>query len=385
MNTPIYLDYNATTPLADGVLDRMLPWMSASFWNASSSHGGGQLAARAVDEARQILAQLIDARPGEVVWTSGATESDNLALKGVIEFADPRRRRLVTIATEHKAVLDTADWLATTGVSVTILPVEPDGTLDLRLLEDALKADDVALVSVMAANNETGVVSDLAAIADVAHAHGALVHTDATQIVGKLPFRVSEARVDLASISAHKMYGPKGVGALFVSRRVEVASTMHGGGHERGMRSGTLNVPGIVGMGEAAAICAATLADEAIRQSSLRSTLVEALAEQIEGVYETTTVSARLPNTASVRFVGADAEALMVNTPEIAVSSGSACTALVPVPSHVLLAMGLDSIEAAECLRFSLGRSTTVRDVEAAVAALSRSVARVRDLARSDR
>lgn len=382
MNAPIYLDHNATTPLDAGVLDRMLPWMTEAYWNASSSHEGGRLAARAVDEARQLVAHLVGARPGEIVWTSGATEADNLALKGVLEVAGSDRNRLVTVATEHKAVLDTAEWLAARGAAVTILPVEGDGTLDLRRLEDALATDDVALVSVMAANNETGVISDLAAISDLAHARGALVHTDATQVIGKLPFQVSDTGIDLASMSAHKMYGPKGVGALFVSRRVVVAPMMHGGGHERGMRSGTLNVPAIVGMGEAAAICRQSSADEATRQSELRLLLVEALVRRISDVHETTTAIERLPNTASVRFVGADAEAVMVNAPEVAVSSGSACTALVPAPSHVLVAMGLDPIAAGECLRFSLGRTTRVADVESAVTSIERSVGRVREFER---
>lgn len=382
MNAPIYLDHNATTPLDAGVLDRMLPWMTEAYWNASSSHEGGRLAARAVDEARQLIAQLVGARPGEIVWTSGATEADNLALKGVLEVAGPDRNRLVTVATEHKAVLDTAEWLAARGVAVTILPVEGDGTLDLRRLEDALATEDVALVSVMAANNETGVISDLAAISDLAHARGALVHTDATQLIGKLPFQVSDTGIDLASMSAHKMYGPKGIGALFVSRRVDVAPMMHGGGHERGMRSGTLNVPAIVGMGEAAAVCMQSSADEATRQSELRLLLVEALVRRISDVHETTTAIERLPNTASVRFVGADAEAVMVNAPEVAVSSGSACTALVPAPSHVLVAMGLDPVAASECLRFSLGRTTRVADVECAVTSIERSVGRVREFER---
>ncbi len=382
MSAPIYLDHNATTPLDAGVLDRMLPWMREAYWNASSSHEGGRLAARAVDEARQLVAHLVGARPGEIVWTSGATEADNLALKGVLEVADPDRNRLVTVATEHKAVLDTAEWLEARGAAVTILPVEGDGTLDLRRLEDALANEDVALVSVMAANNETGVISDLAAISDLAHARGALVHTDATQLIGKLPFQVSDMGIDLASMSAHKMYGPKGIGALFVSRRVEVAPMMHGGGHERGMRSGTLNVPAIVGMGEAAAICMQSSAEEAPRQSELRLLLVEALVRRIPDVHETTTAIERLPNTASIRFVGADAEAVMVNAPEVAVSSGSACTALVPAPSHVLVAMGLDPIAAGECLRFSLGRTTRVTDVESAVTLIERSVGRVRELER---
>lgn len=380
MSALIYLDHNATTPLDDHVLERMLPWLTDRFWNAASSHSGGQVAASAVEAARDAMAGLIGARAGEIVWTSGATEADNLALKGVLEMAAHGRRRLVTVATEHKAVLDTAGWLASHGSPVTVLPVGSDGSLDVEQLSDTLAGDDVALVSVMAANNETGVIADLATISAVAHERGALVHTDATQAVGKVAFNVSQLEVDLASMSAHKIYGPKGVGALFVSRRVAVAATMHGGGHERGMRSGTLNVPGIVGMGEAAQICLRTSDDEARRQAGLRSLLVRELQKRLLDVVETTTVPQRLSNTASLRFVGADAEAVMVNAPEVAVSAGSACTALVPSPSHVLLAMGLGPSAASECLRFSLGRSTTEADIEAAVTSVERAVTRVREL-----
>lgn len=380
MTELIYLDNNATTPLDPAVLERMLPWMTDRFWNASSAHLGGQGAAQAVDIARHAVGALIGSRPGEIVWTSGATEADNLALKGVLELAPARRRRLVTLATEHKAILDTADWLVGRGNPVTIVPVERDGTPDLARLDEALVRDDVALVSVMAANNETGVMVDLDYVAELAHAHGALLHTDATQLVGKLPFDVARSGVDLASISSHKMYGPKGVGALFVSRRVEVAPQIHGGGHERGARSGTLNVPAIVGFGVAADITSGLDPAEAHRQVGLRDRLLNSLRERLSDVTETTTAPSRLPNTLSVRFHGADAEAVMVNAPGVAVSSGSACTALTPEPSHVLRAMGLDATSASECLRLSLGRTTTELDIDVAVLAIEGAVHRVRRL-----
>jgi len=380
MNVPIYLDHNATTPLDSRVLERMMPWMTEGFWNASSSHAGGRLAAKAVEDARRQVAALLGARASEIVITSGATEANNLALKGVLQLAGIQRNRLVTFATEHKAVLDTAEWLATTGTEVTVLPVNTDGTIDLCHLEEQLAPGNVGLVSVMAANNETGVLADLTAISDLAHHYGALVHTDATQRIGKLSFRVPEARVDLASMSAHKMYGPKGVGALFVSRRVELLPMMHGGGHERGMRSGTLNVPAIVGMGEAAAICMESVEVEADRQCALRTQLTKAITSRIPNAWETTATGNRLPNTANLRFEGADAEAVMANAPDVAISSGSACTSLVPTPSHVLMAMGFDPSAASECLRFSLGRTTTALEIDAAVTSIERSVRRVREL-----
>jgi cysteine desulfurase len=380
MSDLIYLDHNATTPMDPEVLDSMLPWLTDRFWNASSSHAGGRQAADAVDEARALVADLVGARPGEVVWTSGATEADNLAIKGALEAAPSGRDRLITFSTEHKAVLDAAEWVASTGRPVTELPVHPDGTIDLAALEDALALNDVALVSVMAANNETGVITDLAGVADRAHAHGAMVHTDATQMIGREAFDIRELDVDLASMSGHKMYGPKGIGALFVSRRVRLQPITHGGGHERGMRSGTLNVPGIVGMGKAAAVAKQLLADEPAREAALRDRLVAELIARVSGIASSTAATQCLCNTASLRFVGADAEAVMVNAPDLAISSGSACTALVPAPSHVLLAMGMDSTAANECLRFSLGRGTRQADIDTAIEQIEVAVDRVRDL-----
>lgn len=374
----IYLDYNATTPVDERVVDAMLPWLTTTFWNAASAHAGGRVAADAVEAARSDLAALIGARRGEIVWTSGATEANNLALLGAVAAAPAARRRLITTAVEHKAVLDVANYLRSSGASVTVLPVDRLGRVGLDDLEEELRRGDTAVVSVMAANNETGVLADLVPIAKLVHEHGGLLHTDATQIVGKLPFDVQAAGVDLASVSAHKLYGPKGVGALFVGRRVRLDPITHGGGHERGLRSGTLNVPGIVGFGRAASL--ALSADHADRLGQLRDRLTRALTNQVSDVEVMGEDAAKLPNTVNLRFVGADAEAVMANAPEVMVSSGSACTALTPEPSHVLLAMGLDRTASTECLRISVGRPTLEREVDDAAEMLAAAVRRVRAL-----
>lgn len=376
----IYLDYNATTPVEPAVLDQMLPWMSERFWNAASSHLGGQQAAEAVDHARGQVAHLVGARRGEIVWTSGATEANNLALKGTAEIAPSGRRRVVTFATEHKAVLDTVDWLSSVGVPTTILPVRSDGSIPLDELEATLQARDVAVVSAMAANNETGVLADLERLAALVHEHGALLHSDATQLVGKLPFDVNDCGVDLASMTAHKLYGPKGIGALFVSRRVHLAPIMHGGGHELGRRSGTVNVPGAVGFGAAAACAQQVLEQEAPRQALLRDRLVRELSDRLDGVSQTTMTSTRLPNTANLRFTGVDAEALLANVPTLAISTGSACTSSAPAPSHVLTSMGLVHEAALECVRISVGRPTSDSDIDVAIDTIADAVDRLRGL-----
>jgi cysteine desulfurase len=374
----IYLDFNATTPVHPAVLEAMLPWFSDCFWNPASNHGGGRVANDTVAVARGRVASLIGARPSEIVWTSGATEANNLALKGVVEAAPVDRRGVVTVATEHKAVLDTVEWLAGQGVRVTVLPVADDGSISLEHLHGALASGDTAVVSIMAANNETGVIADLAAIAAVVHEHGALLHSDATQAVGRVPFDVQSLGVDLASMSAHKLYGPKGVGALFVSRQVELAPTIHGGGHERGLRSGTLNAAGIVGFGAAAELTSTDLQKEAERQRELLDHLLELLRTTTDDLEVVAPEAVRLPGTANIRATGADAEAVMANAPTVAVSSGSACTSLVPAPSHVLRAMGYSNEAALECLRISVGRPTTEQDVEEAARLLSSAIARVR-------
>lgn len=379
MDRPIYLDYNATTPLAPEVLAEMLPWMTEQFWNAASSHHGGRSAAAAVERARRQLADLVHCSPRDLVWTSGSTEANNLALIGSTENAKPGSRVLVA-ATEHKAVLDTAHSLERRGFQVGEIPVDGDGLVHVGELKRLLD-DSVVLVSVMLANNETGVIQPLRELAVVAHEVGAVVHTDATQAVGKLQVDLELLGVDLASMSAHKFYGPKGVGALYIRRGVQVAPQMHGGGHEQGHRSGTLNVPAIVGMGAAAALAAASLTDgEAARLAELVDYLVARLSAILPDIRVVASDSPRLPNTVNVRFIGADAEAIMANAPVVMVSSGSACTSNVPEPSHVLQAMGLPQADAYECLRFSVGRGTTKPLIDEAVEELARAVGRVRHL-----
>jgi cysteine desulfurase len=375
----IYLDYNATTPVAPEVLEAMMPWFSENFWNAASAHGPGMTAAAAVDRARQQVAAAIGARSSEIVFTSGASEANNLALKGVMRMASPSRTRVLVGATEHKAVLDTADWLATQGFTVETIPAGESGAVEVGTLLPMLD-DSVAIVSVMLANNETGVIAPIADLAAAAHNVGAVFHTDATQALGRIPVDVRVLGVDLASFSAHKLYGPKGVGALFVGRRHSLETQVHGGGHERGFRSGTLNVPGIVGFGAAAERSTSNASAEALRQSELVERLLARLAEQVADFEVVASRSDRLPNTANVHFKGADAEAVMANTPQLAVSSGSACTSSIPTPSHVLRAMGMSDEVAYECVRISVGAPTTVEDVDQAAAALAAAVNRVRSM-----
>lgn len=379
MSGLVYLDYNATTPVAPEVLEAMLPWFSERFWNAASSHGPGMTAAEGVDRARQQVAASVGAAPSEVVFTSGASEANNLALKGVMRMAPSSRTRVLVGATEHKAVLDAADWLGTQGLDVETIPVGESGAVDLGTLLPLLD-DSVAIVSVMLANNETGVISPIADLAAAAHDVGAVFHTDATQALGRIPVDVRGLGVDLASFSAHKLYGPKGVGALVVGRRTPVEAQVHGGGHERGLRSGTLNVPGIVGFGAAAELAVGDVSAEASRQRDLVERLRSGLGARLDGVELIAAGAARLPNTVNLRFGGADAEAVMANAPGIAVSSGSACTSSIPTPSHVLRAMGMSDDAAYECIRFSAGRPTSLADIDHAVSSVAAAVERVRSL-----
>jgi cysteine desulfurase len=376
---PIYLDYNATTPVDSRVLDAMLPWFTDRFWNAASAHGAGESARLAVEVARSQTAELIGARRRELVFTSGSTEANNLALKGLAATRPHGRDTVLVSAIEHKAVIDTANWLATQGLRLRVIPVDADGRLDLDALQSQLDGR-VLLVSLMFANNETGVVQPVAEAASLAHDAGALLHTDATQAVGKVPVDVTELNVDLLSLSAHKFYGPKGIGGLYVRRGIHLQEQLHGGGHEAGLRSGTLNVPGAVGMGAAANLSASELADEAVRVSELTTQLVHGLSSAIRGVTWLGGAKERLPNTACLRFAGADAEAVMANAPTVMVSSGSACTSRVPEPSHVLTAMGLSREEAYQCIRFSLGRGVTRDQITSSVAIFTSAVNRVRSL-----
>ena len=360
---PIYLDFNATTPVADDVLAAMLPWFSEQFGNASSIHAHGQQAADAVHRARAVIAETLSVPSNGLVFTSGATEANNLAIRGV-------SGRVVVPATEHKAVLDTAQSL-----DHSIVPVDQQGNLDLAQLDRA--AVGAGLISVMLANNETGVVHDLEAVVEIAHRHGCLVHSDATQAFGKMDVDLVALGVDLASVSAHKAYGPKGVGVLYVRRGVMIDSVMTGGGHERGIRSGTLNVPAIVGFGVAAERVRPRT--EADRCRNLLDRFVEILGR----AGQVTTYSDHhkgLPNTLNMRLPGADAEAVIANSPGICISTGSACTAAIPEPSHVLVAMGVPPEHAFESVRISVGEPTTVTDVESGARMLADAAGRVRSL-----
>ena len=384
----IYLDHHATTPVDARVLETMLPFFTERFGNAASrQHRFGWEANDAVERARKQVASLIGAGSKDVVFTSGATEANNLAIKSAAEARRVHGDHLVTVATEHKAVLDPLKHLESEGWRVTVLPVKSSGLVDLAELEAAITSR-TTLVSVMAANNEIGVLQPIKQAAALAHAKGAWFHTDAVQAVGKVPFDVDALDVDLVSITAHKIYGPKGIGALYVrrpstslrasNRGVKIAAQIDGGGHERGMRSGTLNVPGIAGFGRAAELAQAELSSEATRVTGLRDRLLDAL-RATDGMTVNGTLDARLPGNLNVSFDGIDGEALLVSLDDIAVSSGAACTAA--EPSHVLVALGLSKDRALASLRFGLGRTTTAADVDYAARKVSNVVARLRAMA----
>ena len=387
----IYLDNNATTRIDPRVLNTMMPFLTDNFANASSTHPFGVSAHEAVKRARQQVADLLGCETHELVFTSGATEAINLAIKGVAESYAHQGRHIVTVQTEHKAVLDVCHYLETRGFTVTYLPVQANGLLDLSEVKAAIGPGTI-LVSVMLVNNETGVIQPICEIAQMAHEAGALFMTDATQAVGKMALDVDALDVDLLAFSAHKFYGPKGVGGLFVRQRrsrsdqrpaggsakVKLEAILHGGGHERGLRSGTLNVPGIVGMGKAAELFESQAA-EAARTVALRDRL-EAELLTIPGTSVNGDVANRLYTTTNIRFEGCDSDALIMGLDSIAVSNGSACTAASIDPSHVLLAMGLSETEAFSCLRFSLGRFTTDADITATVEAVRSVVEELRAL-----
>jgi cysteine desulfurase len=379
----IYMDYHATTPVDPEVVQVMVPYFNEKFGNAASrQHQIGWEAQKAVDRARTEVAALIGADAKEIVWTSGATEANNLALKGLADVVRPGRDQFVTIATEHKSVLDTCKRLERQGCAVSVLDVERDGSIDLDRLRGAV-TERTAAVSIAAANNEIGVVAPLAAIAAIAHEKGALLHTDAVQAVAKIPFDVNAASVDLASLTAHKLYGPKGAGALYVRRknpRVMITPLIEGGGQERGMRSGTLNVPGIVGFGAAASLALRYMDDECVRLLRLRSQLADGLRRVVPDLIVNGDLDARLPGNLNVSFPGVDGEALLVSLCEdLAISSGAACSAA--EPSHVLKALGRSTELALASLRFGLGRWTTEEEVDFAVKRVGETVARLRTMA----
>ena len=382
MNLPIYLDNNATTPMDPRVLEAMLPYFTQKFGNAASrNHHFGWLAEEGVDYAREQVAKLIGASEKEIIFTSGATESDNLAIKGVFEMYKEKGNHIITAVTEHKAVLDACKHVEKLGGKVTYLPVKEDGLVDLVALEAAMTPETI-LVSIMYGNNEIGVIQPVREIADIAHKHGALFMTDATQAVGKIPVDVNRDGIDLLALSAHKMYGPKGVGALYVRRkgpRVKVTAQMDGGGHERGMRSGTLNVPGIVGLGKACEIALNEMESEAARLSAMRDRLQRELTT-LEESYVNGNQEHRLPHTANISFKYVEGEGLMMAMKDLAVSSGSACTSASLEPSYVLKSLGLSDDLAHSSIRFGLGRFTTDEEVDYAIEVTRKAVTHLREL-----
>jgi cysteine desulfurase len=380
---PIYLDYHATTPTDERVLEAMLPYFREHFGNAASrNHSFGWVAEEAVEKARKQIASLINASPKEIVFTSGATESNNLAIKGVAEMYAEKGNHIITAATEHKAVLDTCKRLEKRGCQVTYLPVRPDGLIDLDQLRDSI-TDKTILVSIMYGNNEIGTVQDIRTIGQICHEKGVLFHTDATQAVGKIPVDVQADNIDLLSCTAHKMYGPKGVGALYVRRknpRVQLTAQMDGGGHERGMRSGTLNVPGIVGFGKAAELCQQLLPEEMARMQRLRDKLKDGILAQLDEVYINGTMERRLPHNLNISFAYVEGESLLMGINDIAVSSGSACTSATLEPSYVLKALGAGDDLAHSSIRFGLGRFTTEEEIDYTIGKVVEVVRKLREL-----
>jgi cysteine desulfurase len=382
MKIPIYMDNHATTPVDPRVLEAMLPYLRDEYGNAASkSHPFGWRAEAAVEEAREQVARLIGASPKEIVFTSGATESDNLAVKGAAEFLAGKGKHVITLATEHKAVLDSVHALERRGWQATILGVGQDGLVDLGALKAAIRPDTV-LVSVMHASNETGVLQPIAEIGAMTRAAGVVFHCDAVQSAGKVPFDVDQAQVDLASMSAHKMYGPKGVGALYVRRkpRVRLVTQMDGGGHERGFRSGTLNVPGIVGFGAACELARRERDAEAVRVLALRERLRAGLEAQLDLVTVNGSLTHRLPGNLNMSFAYVEGEAMMMAIKDVAVSSGSACTSASLEPSYVLRAMGVGDDMAHSSIRFGLGRFTTEEEVDYTIRLVVEKVKKLRDM-----
>jgi cysteine desulfurase len=378
---PIYLDYSATTPVDPRVAEKMIPWLTQNFGNpASRSHQFGWDAEAAVEEARANVAALVNCDPRELVWTSGATESINLALKGAAHFYKDKGRHLVTVGTEHKATLDTMRELEREGFEVTYLDVLPNGLLDLAAFEAALRPGTI-VASVMSVNNEIGVIQDVAAIGEMCRKRGVIFHVDAAQATGKVPIDLATLKVDLMSFCAHKTYGPKGIGALYVRRkpRVRIEAQVHGGGHERGMRSGTLPTHQIVGMGEAFRLARLEMATDSDRVRSLRDRLWQGLS-QIEEVYVNGDMEHRVPHNLNVSFNFVEGESLIMAIKDVAVSSGSACTSASLEPSYVLRALGRSDELAHSSIRFTVGRFTTAEEIDYTVDLLKRKIAKLREL-----
>jgi cysteine desulfurase len=381
MLMPIYLDYSATTPVDDRVVDKMLPYLRQNFGNpASRSHAYGWDAEKAVEDARIEVAKLVGCDEKEIVWTSGATESINLAIKGAAHFYKDKGKHIITVKTEHKATLDTVRELEREGFEATYLDVLPNGLIDFKVLEAAIRPDTI-LVSVMYVNNEIGVVQDIPAIGELCRSKGILFHVDSAQATGKVPVDLSALKVDLMSFSAHKTYGPKGVGALYVRRkpRVRIEAQMHGGGHERGMRSGTLPTHQIVGMGEAFRLARLEMGTENERVRMLRDRLMAGL-KAIPEIYVNGDIEQRVPHNLNVSFNFVEGESLMMGMKTIAVSSGSACTSASLEPSYVLRALGRSDELAHSSIRFSVGRFTTIEDVDHAIKVLNDKVGKLREM-----
>ena len=383
MKTPIYFDNHATTPVDPRVVDAMLPYFTQKFGNAASrNHSFGWEAEKAVDNARKQIADLIGATSKEIIFTSGATESDNLAIKGVAEMYAEKGNHIITAATEHKAVLDTCKKLEKHGYRVTYLPVKGDGLVDLDMLRETI-TDKTILITIMYANNEIGVIQPVKEIGKIAHEKGVLFHTDGVQATGKIPVNMIQDNIDLMSISAHKIYGPKGVGALYVRRkspRVQITAQMDGGGHERGMRSGTLNVPGIVGLGEACALCQREMPEESKRLRFLRDKLRNKLESELDEVFINGTMEHRLPHNLNMSFAYVEGESLLMGINDVAVSSGSACTSATLEPSYVLKALGVGDDLAHTSIRFGLGRFNTEEEVDYVAGRVTEVVRKLREL-----
>ena len=382
LKLPVYLDYSATTPVDPRVAVKMFTYLCDKFGNpASRSHAYGWEAEKAVEEARANVAAYINADPREIVWTSGATEADNLAVKGAAHFYKDKGKHLITVKTEHKAILDSMRHLEEEGFEVTYMDVQENGLLDLKALEAAIRPD-TTLVSVMGVNNEIGVIQDIAAIGELCRSKGVIFHCDATQAVGKMDLDMEKLKVDLMSLSGHKVYGPKGIGALYVRRkpRVRVEAQIHGGGHERGMRSGTLATHQIVGMGEAYRIMKLEQAEEMKRERRLRDRLLEGIRKNIPEIVINGDMEHRACTNLNVSFKYIEGESLMMAVKDLAVSSGSACTSASLEPSYVLKALGRDDELAHSSIRFTLGRFTTEEEIDFAIETLTREVARLREM-----
>jgi len=383
LKLPIYMDNHATTRCDPRVVEAMLPFFTETYGNAASrNHEFGWVAEQAVEEARVRIAKLIGATSKEIIFTSGATESDNLTIKGVAEMYREKGNHIITQQTEHKAVLDSCKRLEKHGFRVTYLPVQKDGRISLDELRAAMD-DQTILVTIMAANNEIGVLQPIREIGALCHERGVLFHTDGAQSLGKVPFNVSDDNVDLASISAHKLYGPKGVGALYVRRknpRVQLVAQIDGGGHERGMRSGTLNVPGIVGLGKACEIARMEMAEEAVRLAALRDRLKDAIMSQLDECYINGSMEHRLPGNINISFAYVEGESLLMGINDVAVSSGSACTSATIEPSYVLKALGAGDDLAHSSIRFGIGRFNTEAEVDYVAKRVVETVRRLRKL-----